>query len=1325
MDVARELNLASFATASEVAELTLWLQEADLNNVGFLKRLRRWFDNFPSTDDKKLALLLLRNFKFYSEASYRLHLKELLTELTAALISAGVAEDRVVIVVDDDYRDSSVLIPYLASKEHNLLNDAQVVPVSRLAGVDKTADAFVVLNDTQGSGNQFSSRIWPSLSSKISDRGYVWVVCFELAELARKAIKDLDPRIHLIPETATQYSLDALTSQNYLTLNQRSRVEELCKIANPSMPLGYGGCGLLVSYYYQCPNNSLAIFWGVGGSGNQAKWNTLFEYRSKQRSGKRRQLEQEVSADAVKSRASSKSIDVDVRSIIRDREWIPGAVNFDEDLHFSAFYLRASCKQFMPDQLREYGYTSIIASYRDFNETYFIPRDECVAVAERLLARVQSDPNWLEQTLDEIGKRASELSNVFDLPPRDDVFDALSDDRLLTLYKSHNVTHARLYEVARIPEALDRGFGTFTNYLRSTLGGYIQGGVADQKTVNAYFNILTFPERASLAHQELVEFRAIVQDVRRADQGGIFSGASKRALLRLSPTLRARISRHRDKWSYWGYHGYGSRALPDVEEYLQRIASELSGHEYGTPQNYQETIEKAEGARVRLARRLGISEDIEQLYRLHSRIGLAKLLRRFHQLRNFYFLDRLLLSASARLGESEAVIRSLLPWELEAVLSGKMSVSLEHRRRTDRCVYIIHDGTERVFSEDSQCLMVEALLKRGPSLQNPLDTHVLRGQPASAGVARGQCRVVIRKGDADRVGFKTGDILVSESTDMDLYEWIQRAGGVVTEAGGATCHAAIVCRELGKPAIVGVEDAINRLRNGDLVVLDADQGTITIQTKFDRKFTLDPAAAFEKGSAELGAKAWTLARLTRANARVPTFFCLPWSVIAKALTGATPDSDGLARQELASEIQAALGSLSGQMFVLRSSMANEDGRSASQAGLWPSEIGVLRQDVVGSAFGFIERMVRSGGVPISGSLIVQEMILGDASGVCFTRDPRQENSNSMLLELIPGGNELLTEGRLTPVQFSIARDTRLVTLTGRGAHWSKYVSETQIRLIADVCLEIEAIIGAVQDIEWTIEQGKVFVLQSRPNTAGMRVSQIETAQRPSIPEVARNHVSAIYRAYRVPPNLQRHLLRVSALGKLICENWAGPPVNVARVVAALLLHDIGNIVKADYDRFPELFPEEMKNLGYWKAVQESTRTRFGDDDLTASMAISREIGVSEDILSLIERKQFVNNLATAAGSDYEVKIAAYADQRVGPHGVLSIEERLSEARRRYKGHPNASVNRNDFADLVKAAYSIETQIDSYSTIALGDINDEALQVSIEALKEFDVLRMQI
>ena len=81
-----------------------------------------------------------------------------------------------------------------------------------------------------------------------------------------------------------------------------------------------------------------------------------------------------------------------------------------------------------------------------------------------------------------------------------------------------------------------------------------------------------------------------------------------------------------------------------------------------------------------------------------------------------------------------------------------------------------------------------------------------------------------RDGSADEADFQDGQVLVTEMTDPDWEPLMKKASAIVTNKGGRTCHAAIVARELGIPAIVGAEIATKKLKNGDEVTISCAEG---------------------------------------------------------------------------------------------------------------------------------------------------------------------------------------------------------------------------------------------------------------------------------------------------------------------------------------------------------------------------------------------------------------------------------------------------------------------------------------------------------------------
>ncbi len=99
---------------------------------------------------------------------------------------------------------------------------------------------------------------------------------------------------------------------------------------------------------------------------------------------------------------------------------------------------------------------------------------------------------------------------------------------------------------------------------------------------------------------------------------------------------------------------------------------------------------------------------------------------------------------------------------------------------------------------------------------------VASGRAIGQKIGQGQVRIVRRAAEMDIV--KEGDVLVADMTDPDWEPVMKRASAIVTNRGGRTCHAAIIARELGIPAVVGCGDATDTLSNGDQVTVSCAEG---------------------------------------------------------------------------------------------------------------------------------------------------------------------------------------------------------------------------------------------------------------------------------------------------------------------------------------------------------------------------------------------------------------------------------------------------------------------------------------------------------------------
>ncbi len=105
--------------------------------------------------------------------------------------------------------------------------------------------------------------------------------------------------------------------------------------------------------------------------------------------------------------------------------------------------------------------------------------------------------------------------------------------------------------------------------------------------------------------------------------------------------------------------------------------------------------------------------------------------------------------------------------------------------------------------------------------------EVLHGQTGSPGTVTGRARV-IRAADFAGADIEPGDILVTDMTTPDFLPLMMKSGGVVTAWGGILCHAAIVCRELGKPCLTNVKGLLDTIEGGMTIELNADRGTVRV-----------------------------------------------------------------------------------------------------------------------------------------------------------------------------------------------------------------------------------------------------------------------------------------------------------------------------------------------------------------------------------------------------------------------------------------------------------------------------------------------------------------
>ena len=133
-------------------------------------------------------------------------------------------------------------------------------------------------------------------------------------------------------------------------------------------------------------------------------------------------------------------------------------------------------------------------------------------------------------------------------------------------------------------------------------------------------------------------------------------------------------------------------------------------------------------------------------------------------------------------------------------------------------IYIVQARPETVKSQANRQVLERYELKE-PEKQNNI---LITGRSVGQRIGHGNVRVILNASEMDQL--IDGEILVTDMTDPDWEPVMKRASAIITNRGGRTCHAAIIARELGVPAVVGTSDASKVLQNGQAVTVSCAEG---------------------------------------------------------------------------------------------------------------------------------------------------------------------------------------------------------------------------------------------------------------------------------------------------------------------------------------------------------------------------------------------------------------------------------------------------------------------------------------------------------------------
>lgn len=251
------------------------------------------------------------------------------------------------------------------------------------------------------------------------------------------------------------------------------------------------------------------------------------------------------------------------------------------------------------------------------------------------------------------------------------------------------------------------------------------------------------------------------------------------------------------------------------------------------------------------------------------------------------------------------------------------------------------------------------------------------------------------------------------------------------------------------------------------------------------RWLLDPSDPDCEKEGVAGGKGSSLARLCRLGANVPAFRVI--RVHAHREMGRRGMSDDFLVQ-----LRDVLGELDvTQGLSVRSSAIGEDAADSSFAGLYHTSLEVREFDSVCHAiqqcwdsydnaaaveYRANETQSDDGGMAV----VIQQMVYGQWSGVCFTAHPVKLALSEGLINSVSGLGEALVSGQVNPEEITVAAGNG--TVLERRGQVEVPLSSAAIETIWKVCSGLAAQLRFPQDLEWSWRDGKLFILQSRPIT---------------------------------------------------------------------------------------------------------------------------------------------------------------------------------------------------------------------------------------------------
>lgn len=373
-------------------------------------------------------------------------------------------------------------------------------------------------------------------------------------------------------------------------------------------------------------------------------------------------------------------------------------------------------------------------------------------------------------------------------------------DLLLELYEKTITWHGIAYNV----DAID---ATLNPLFEKLIAKVYPNG--KKSKISALQNQLAFPEILSYANRLYLEKLRLFQKI------------SKKGLRKSPKEINNFLNKH-----YWIDFSW-----EDSKEYTaEKLIAEYKKIDLQASREEIKEIRKNFRAALRkkaeiLAEIAAKKPLIKKYLTIFDAYAILHDWRKEGQVKAVWLTRKIYQELSRRLKIDQEILFYFWPLEMVKICQGRMklNVALAKKRRAKWfCEYSQSGRSKEYFGKEAEQKRAELI-----SLNEKNEEQEFSGVGASAGRVKGKARVCLNFKDAI-TWVKVGDILVTGMTMPEFVPAMKKAAAVVTDEGGLTCHAAIICRELSIPCVVGTKIATRMIKDGDLIEVNANHGVVKV-----------------------------------------------------------------------------------------------------------------------------------------------------------------------------------------------------------------------------------------------------------------------------------------------------------------------------------------------------------------------------------------------------------------------------------------------------------------------------------------------------------------